>query len=60
VTNIVKPPRTLGFVVLLLQWLSTPITQGISLKDNIECLRNLLSRYEHGEREGEDKSYGVS
>ena len=31
-----------------------------SLKDNIECLRNLPLRYEHGERKGEDKSDGVS
>jgi len=55
-----KSPRNLGIVVLLLQWFHTPITQGISLEGNIECLRNLLSGYEHGEREGEGKRYGFS
>ena len=47
-------------MVLLPQWFHTPITQGISLESNIECLRNLLSGYEHGEREGEGKRYGFS
>ena len=55
-----KSPRNLGIVVLLLQWFRTPITQGISLEGNIERLRNLLLGYEHGEREGEGKRYGLS
>ena len=55
-----KSPRNLGFVVLLLQWFHTPITQGISLEGYIEFLRYLLSGYEHGERKGEGKRYEFS